>query len=59
RDDAGRDDADASRDDAGRQHRRAARTRHDGPLADVGASVLRWLTGDDAQHLPGRSFVDA
>ena len=26
--------------------------RHDGPLADVGASVLRWLTGEDAP-LPG------
>lgn len=31
--------------------------RHDGPLADVGASVLRWLTGRDAPDLPGRSFV--
>lgn len=31
--------------------------RHDGPLADVGASVLRWLTGRDASGLPGRSFV--
>ena len=31
--------------------------RHDGPMADVGASVLAWLAdaGDDA--LPGRSFV--
>jgi phosphopentomutase len=33
--------------------------RHDGPLADVGASVLRWLTGRDAEHLPGRAFVTA
>jgi phosphopentomutase len=32
--------------------------RHDGPLADVGASALRWLTGRDAPDLPGRSFVD-
>jgi phosphopentomutase len=31
--------------------------RHDGLLADVGASVLRWLTGRDAPELPGRSFV--
>ena len=31
--------------------------RHDGALADVGASVLRWLTGADAPGLPGRSFL--
>jgi len=31
--------------------------RHDGPLADVGASVLRWLTGRDAAELPGEAFV--
>jgi phosphopentomutase len=31
--------------------------RHDGALADVGASVLRWLTGRDAPELPGSSFV--
>jgi phosphopentomutase len=31
--------------------------RHDGPLADVGATVLRWLTGRDAAILPGRSFL--
>jgi phosphopentomutase len=31
--------------------------RHDGPLADVGATVLRWLTGRDAAVLPGRSFL--
>ncbi len=30
--------------------------RHDGPFADVGASVLRWLTGGDAA-LPGSSFL--
>jgi phosphopentomutase len=30
--------------------------RHDGALADVGASVLDWLTaGED--RLPGRSFI--
>ena len=31
--------------------------RHDGALADVGASVLRWLAGRDAPGLPGASFV--
>ena len=31
--------------------------RHDGPFADVGASVLRWLSGRDAPELPGASFV--
>jgi phosphopentomutase len=30
--------------------------RHDGPLADVGASALRWLTGHDAA-LPGSPFL--
>jgi phosphopentomutase len=31
--------------------------RHDGALADVGASVLRWLTGREAPELPGTPFV--
>jgi phosphopentomutase len=31
--------------------------RHDGPLADVGASVLRWLSAREAAGLPGSSFV--
>jgi phosphopentomutase len=31
--------------------------RHDGPLADVGASALRWLAGRDAPALPGASFL--
>ena len=31
--------------------------RHDGPLADVGASVLRWLTGRKVAELPGESFL--
>lgn len=31
--------------------------RHDGPLADVGATVLRWLTGTDSNTLPGDAFV--
>ncbi len=33
------------------------RRRHDGPMADVGASVLRWLSARDAPALPGTSFV--
>jgi phosphopentomutase len=32
--------------------------RHDGPMADVGASALKWLTGRDAD-LPGRPFCGA
>jgi phosphopentomutase len=31
--------------------------RHDGPLADVGASALRWIAGREAPALPGTSFV--
>jgi phosphopentomutase len=31
--------------------------RHDGPLADVGATVLRWLTGRESSALPGRPFI--
>ena len=31
--------------------------RHDGLLADVGASVFRWLTGRDVSDLPGAPFV--
>jgi phosphopentomutase len=31
--------------------------RHDGSLADVGASVLTWLTGAGCPSLPGDSFV--
>lgn len=31
--------------------------RHDGVMADVGASALRWLTGRDAPELPGAAFV--
>lgn len=32
--------------------------RHDGPLADVGASVLSWLTGQRVEDLPGESFLE-
>jgi phosphopentomutase len=31
--------------------------RHDGALADVGASVHRWLTGRDVPGMPGTAFV--
>jgi phosphopentomutase len=31
--------------------------RHDGVLADVGASALRWLTGRDEPGLPGDPFA--
>ena len=31
--------------------------RHDGPLADVGATAVRWLTGKDAPGLPGTPFT--
>jgi phosphopentomutase len=31
--------------------------RHDGSMADVGASVLTWLAGREAPALPGRSFI--
>ena len=34
-------------------------SRHDGPLADVGATVLQWLTGRDAPGLPGSAFLGA
>jgi phosphopentomutase len=36
---------------------RPLETRHDGPLADVGASALRWLSGRDCDELPGGSFI--
>ena len=36
---------------------RARGARHDGPLADVGATVLRWLSGRDADELPGDPFM--
>lgn len=31
--------------------------RHDGPMADVGASALKWLTGEGHAGLPGTPFV--
>jgi phosphopentomutase len=40
-----------------RAERQPTHTRHDGPLADVGATVLRWLTGLRSDELPGGSFI--
>jgi phosphopentomutase len=37
---------------------RLAGERHDGPLADVGATVLRWLSGREADGLAGEAFLD-
>jgi len=31
--------------------------RHDGPMADVGASVLKWLSSTDEPNLPGTPFL--
>ncbi|WP_272472503.1 phosphopentomutase [Baekduia alba] len=31
--------------------------RHDGPMSDVGATVLDWLTGREAPELPGAPFL--
>ena len=31
--------------------------RHDGPFADVGASVLKWVAGREADTLPGTPFL--
>ncbi len=31
--------------------------RHDGPMADVGATVLQWLTGREVESLPGVPFL--
>jgi phosphopentomutase len=31
--------------------------RHDGPLSDVGASVLRWLTDREVPDMPGEPFT--
>ena len=41
----------------GGRHAEAGARRHDGPLADVGATVLRWLRGRDAAALPGEAFA--
>ncbi|MDO9407661.1 phosphopentomutase [Patulibacter sp.] len=32
-------------------------SRHDGTLADVGATVLHWLSGAGTDRVPGRSFL--
>jgi phosphopentomutase len=31
--------------------------RHEGPMSDVGATVLQWLTGREAPELPGAPFL--
>jgi phosphopentomutase len=31
--------------------------RHDGPMADVGATTLKWLTGREVEQLPGAPFA--
>ncbi|HEX5223962.1 MAG TPA: phosphopentomutase [Solirubrobacteraceae bacterium] len=36
---------------------RGGGARHDGPLADVGASALAWLTGASEPDLPGSPFI--
>jgi phosphopentomutase len=41
----------------GARGERPSGSRHDGLLADVGATVLRWLTGHDAEGLPGQPFL--
>jgi phosphopentomutase len=38
-------------------YRGARGRRHDGPLADVGATVLSWIAGRSAPGLPGEPFV--
>ncbi|HEX3909487.1 MAG TPA: phosphopentomutase [Solirubrobacteraceae bacterium] len=44
-------------DDRDEDDRSEAGLRHDGPLADVGASVMKWLTGEHVEALPGSSFI--
>jgi len=41
----------------GAQAAGALGARHDGPLADVGATALSWLTGRGAAGLPGAAFI--
>jgi phosphopentomutase len=31
--------------------------RHEGPMSDVGATVLQWLTGRESEELPGAPFL--
>jgi phosphopentomutase len=33
--------------------------RHDGPMSDVGATVLQWLTGREVPELPGAPFLSS
>ena len=57
-------DMDADHTDHTREHALLLATgpdveprRHDGPLADVGATVVQWLTGAVADDLPGKPFT--
>ena len=57
-------DMDAAHTDHTREHALLLATgpgveprRHDGPLADVGASVTQWLAGEVAGDLPGAAFT--
>ena len=36
---------------------RGVGSRHDGPMADVGATALSWLSGRLTDRLPGRPFA--
>jgi phosphopentomutase len=38
-------------------HEGSGSHRHDGPMADVGATVLQWLTGREVAELPGAPFL--
>ena len=38
-------------------HRDVGASRHDGPMADAGASALRWCAGVERGDLPGRPFL--
>jgi phosphopentomutase len=40
-----------------RDTRRGVGSRYDGPMADVGATALCWLTGQVTDALPGRPFA--
>jgi phosphopentomutase len=61
RDSGSRHGDESRRDDDSRRHgsRRGHQSRrHDGPMADVGASVLAWLTGERSSSLTGSSFLE-
>jgi phosphopentomutase len=47
----------ADLENAGRGAASSEAGRHDGPLADVGATALCWLTGQETDELPGQPFA--